>query len=672
MKRFMTPAWLTRIGVAAGLVCLGLRYWLLETGLDDRGLLERSHPGNRLSWLLLGLVALLLAVSFRERKAVKVVPSSKTAVGAVLNVLGFLAAAGSLYQKRGVPLHLPAAVVAVVAAACGLWMLVCQCRRKRVQPLVYAPGVLFFLMLLVCRYQIWNSEPEPQYCAFHILALVGLALTAYIRGTMAMNARNWKGYLQLSRWTVFASLAAVPGCVDAASLVLWAAALALDGCAYPETLMVLPEYVQTRLRRLEDRGFETWAVGGCVRDALLGLEPQDYDLCTAALPEQIKEVFSDHSLVLAGEKHGTVTVITESGNLEITTFRLEGDYADNRRPGWVRFVEDVDLDLSRRDFTVNAMAYSPDLGLRDPFGGREDLKGKCLRAVGDPSVRFSEDALRILRGLRCSARYGLEPEPDTLEAMKKLAPLLDNLARERVFEELCKLLRLAKAEDLVRFAPILAQAIPELAPAVGFEQHSPYHAYDVFTHTAQVVEAVPPELPLRWAALLHDVGKPSCFTMDETGRGHFLGHAAVSGDMADAILRRLKAPNALRERVVELIRCHMTPLTPDKKLLRRRLCQYGAQGVRDLLTLQRADFGGKGTDDPDIFAPVEAVLEEVLAEASCLSLKDLAVNGKDLMALGFPAGKELGACLNRLLELVLEEKIPNEKEALLRQAQEMR
>ena len=168
---------------------------------------------------------------------------------------------------------------------------------------------------------------------------------------------------------------------------------------------------------------------------------------------------------------------------------------------------------------------------------------------------------------------------------------------------------------------------------MGFEQHSPYHAYDVFTHTAQVVEAVLPELPLRWAALLHDVGKPSCFTMDDTGRGHFLGHAAVSGDMADAILRRLKAPNALRERVVELIRCHMTPLTPDKKLLRRRLCQYGAQGVRDLLTLQRADFGGKGTDDPDIFAPVEAVLEEVLAEASCLSLKDLAVNGKDLMAL---------------------------------------
>ena len=257
--------------------------------------------------------------------------------------------------------------------------------------------------------------------------------------------------------------------------------------------MKLPEYVMTRLRRLEDRGFETWVVGGCVRDALLGLEPQDYDLCTAALPEQIKEVFFDHGLVLAGEKHGTVTVLTEGGPLEITTFRLEGDYADSRRPGWVRFVENVDLDLSRRDFTVNAMAFSPDRGLRDPFGGREDLERKCLRAVGDPAVRFSEDALRILRGLRFSARYGLEPDPDTLDAMKKLSCLLDNLARERVFEELCKLVCLAKAEDLLRFAPILARAIPELAPTVGFTQHTPHHAFDVFTHTAMVVAAVPPE-----------------------------------------------------------------------------------------------------------------------------------------------------------------------------------
>lgn len=436
--------------------------------------------------------------------------------------------------------------------------------------------------------------------------------------------------------------------------------------------MILPEYVTGRIQRLEENGFEAWAVGGCVRDALLGLEPHDYDLCTSALPEQIKALFADHDMVLAGEKHGTVTLITEGGLLEITTFRLEGDYADNRRPGWVRFVEDVDLDLSRRDFTVNAMAFSPTRGLRDPFGGRKDLTSKTLRAVGDPFLRFSEDALRILRGLRFSARYGLKPEAATLEAMEKLSHLLEKLARERVYSELSQFLLLTKAEDLLKFAPILTQAIPELAPMVGFCQHSPHHIWDVFTHTAMVVEAVPAQPHLRWAALLHDVAKPACFSMDESGCGHFYGHASRSAEMADDILLRLKAPTALRKQTVDLIHRHMTPLEPDRKLLRRRISQYGIQGVRDLLTFQSADFSGKGTDEANIFTPVETVLDEILAEQACLRLKDLAVNGRDLQALGFLPGKELGQCLNRLLELVIEESIPNEKEALLRQALEMR
>lgn len=436
--------------------------------------------------------------------------------------------------------------------------------------------------------------------------------------------------------------------------------------------MNLPSYVLTSLEALESRGFEAWAVGGCVRDACLGLTPQDYDLCTSALPEQIKEVFSHRPLVLAGEKHGTVTVVTEEGLLEITTFRLEGDYLDSRHPGWVRFVEDIDLDLSRRDFTVNAMAYSPTRGYRDPFGGREDLKNRVLRAVGDPETRFTEDALRILRGCRFSARYGLVPEEHTLEAMISLAPRLDSLARERVFEELCKLLRLATADDLLRFAPVLSHAMEELAPTVGFEQHSPYHRHDVFGHTARVVEAVPPTLPLRWAALLHDVGKPGCFSLDETGRGHFLGHAALGAEMADGILRRLKAPTALRKQVTDLIARHMTPLEPDRKLLKRRLAQYGTEGTLNLLALQRADMGGKGTEGPDPYAAVETLLEEILAEQPCLTLKDLAVSGRDLMALGFPAGPELGRCLNILLDQVREETLENNKEALLARAREMR
>ena len=236
MKRFMTPAWLTRICVIAGVVCLALRYWMLANGLDDRGLLDADHPGNRLSWLVTLLAALPLVFSLLHRQAVRLVPSKKMAVGHVFNALGYLVAAHSLLERQKQMLHLPTAVVAFAAAACAVWMLACLCRRKRVQPLLYAPSVLFFLLLLVCRYQIWNSEPEPQYCFFHIMALVGLALTAYIRGRMAMSRKNWRFYVQVSRWAVFASLAAIPGCVDALPLLLWAAALALDGCTPRKSL----------------------------------------------------------------------------------------------------------------------------------------------------------------------------------------------------------------------------------------------------------------------------------------------------------------------------------------------------------------------------------------------------------------------------------------------------
>ena len=230
MKRFLMPAWLTRIATALGLVCLGLRFWLLETGLDERGLLVRSHPGNRFSWAVALLMVVLLAVSLWDKRPVRMVPSSKVAVGTALNVLGFLAAGWALLQKRHEPLHLPAAAVAVAAALGSVWMLVCLCRKVRVHPLAYAPGILFFVMFLVCRYQNWNSEPEPQYCVFHILALAGLTLTAYFRGTLGISRKNWKGYLPLSRWAIFWSLAALPGCVDALPLTLWAVALILDGC----------------------------------------------------------------------------------------------------------------------------------------------------------------------------------------------------------------------------------------------------------------------------------------------------------------------------------------------------------------------------------------------------------------------------------------------------------
>ena len=431
--------------------------------------------------------------------------------------------------------------------------------------------------------------------------------------------------------------------------------------------MFLPPNIQNCIDLLEAAGFAAYAVGGCVRDACLGRTPHDYDLCTGALPAQTEAVFRDFRLVLAGEKHGTVTVITEDGPVEITTFRTEGGYRDNRHPDWVKFVPDIQGDLARRDFTVNAMAYSPTRGFADPFGGREDLRNHVLRAVGDPEARFREDSLRILRGVRFAARFGLTPEEHTMQAMLSQAGLMENLARERVFEELCKLLLVAKAEDITRFAPILAAVIPELAPMIGFDQRSPHHAYDLITHTAHVVEGVPPTLPLRWAALLHDTGKVKTFTLDATGRGHFYGHAKDSAAIADDILRRLKAPTALREEVVPLIGRHMTRLQPDRKLLRRQVSKYGFPMVEAQLALQQADMGIKGTVEDDgsaVFAEVRQLLAELKAEDACLSLKDLAVNGNDLMALGFQ-GRAIGACLNRLLELVVEERLPNKKAALL-------
>lgn len=429
--------------------------------------------------------------------------------------------------------------------------------------------------------------------------------------------------------------------------------------------MKLPDRILLCIDRLENAGFAAYAVGGCVRDSLLGLTPHDYDLCTAATPEQIKRLFAQYPLVLNGEKHGTVTVILEHRPVEITTFRTEGGYADGRHPDWVQFVPSIEEDLSRRDFTVNAMAYSPTRGFADPFGGQADLKSKTLRAVGDPAARFKEDSLRILRGVRFAVRYGLTPEEATEKAMFSLAPLMDKLARERVFDELCKLLPLVSAGHLLHFAPVLVQAIPELKACVGFDQHSPHHAYDVFTHTAHVVSAMPPDPGLRLAALLHDIGKPAVFYRDETGRGHFPDHAKVGAEMADAILRRLRASGELRSRVVALIQNHMIPLDPDKRILRRRLAKLGTEGVQDLLALQRADFGSKGVgEETDVFDRTHGLIHEILSENACLSLKDLAVNGRDLMALGY-SGKAVGHCLSFLLEQVVDEKLPNEKDSLL-------
>ena len=433
--------------------------------------------------------------------------------------------------------------------------------------------------------------------------------------------------------------------------------------------MYIPNTVLELMDRLEDSGFECYCVGGCVRDWLMGIAPHDYDCCTSATPEQMQAVFADRNLVLAGLKHGTVGVVTRDGVVEITTFRTEGGYADSRHPDWVKFVRELREDLARRDFTVNAMAYSPRRGLCDPFGGREDLEKGILRAVGEPELRFREDALRILRGLRFAARFGFEIEENTRKAMHTEIAGLDALARERVMAELTGFLQAAKAGDLVEAAEIMCRCVPELGPTVGFDQHSRHHVHDVFGHTVQVVEGVSPTAALRLAALLHDIGKPAVFTLDEQGEGHFYGHAAVSAEIADAVLRRLKAPGALREEVVWLVKHHMDRYSAEERTARRLLSRHGLERMERLIEFQSADLGGKGTGAPseslEVLQSLLGLLRTLAEKEGELTLRTLAVTGRDLIQQGCAPGPELGMILNSLLEKVLSGELPNEREALL-------
>ena len=433
--------------------------------------------------------------------------------------------------------------------------------------------------------------------------------------------------------------------------------------------MYIPNSVLELINTLEEAGFETWVVGGCVRDHLMGNVPHDYDCCTAAEPEQMQALFADRQLVLAGLKHGTVGVVTEDGVVEITTFRTEGGYLDSRHPDWVKFVRDVKEDLARRDFTVNAMAYSPRRGLCDPVGGQADLKNGLLRAVGDPVLRFREDALRILRGLRFAARFGFQIEEATRTAMHTEIAGLDTLARERVLTELEGFLLAATARDILDGAELLCRIIPELAPQLGFDQKNPHHEHDIFTHTAMVVERAPKEPILRMAALLHDLGKPATFSLDEKGVGHFYGHAGLGAKMAEDILRRLKCSNALRDEVTWLIAHHMDRFPCEEKSARRCLSKHGLPRMERLTRLQMADFGGK-VDDGDLDEWL-GLLREVDAREGALTLKTLAVKGKDLIGLGIAPGKQVGELLNRLLSMVLAGELPNQREALLEYLRKM-
>ncbi len=436
----------------------------------------------------------------------------------------------------------------------------------------------------------------------------------------------------------------------------------------------LPDYVRTALAELEAAGFEAVVVGGCVRDSLLGRIPGDWDIATSAIPEEVKRVFDGRRIIETGLKHGTVTVLFDSSSLEITTYRVDGEYSDGRRPDFVNYTRDLAQDLARRDFTVNALAYSPGKGIVDRLGGVRDLEARLLRCVGNPHARFIEDGLRIMRAVRFSATLGFVVEDTTAAAMCELAGLLSNVSPERLGAELNKALTGKYIEAaLVSYGYVFAKIIPELEPMFGFCQHTRYHHLDVWEHTAKAVSEIQPDVTKRLAMLLHDIGKPNTFTLGKGGEGHFYGHGSVGAEIADRVLAGLKYDNRTREEVVYLVKHHCDELKPEPKHLRRLLNRMGEPLLRNLLAVNIADCKAQApefsVERVRYFKSVETALDIIIEENQVFSLKNLAVNGHDLIEAGFSPGKELGAALDVLLARVMDETLPNEKEALIKAAQ---
>lgn len=433
----------------------------------------------------------------------------------------------------------------------------------------------------------------------------------------------------------------------------------------------IPDSVKDIMVRLEAAGWEAWCVGGGVRDMLLGRDPGDWDVTTSARPEDVMALFGKDALP-TGLKHGTVTVGGGRG-VEVTTFRRDGEYLDNRHPDHVEFTSSLEEDLSRRDYTVNAMAMDLRGELRDPFGGRTDLAAGVLRAVGNPEARFREDALRIMRGLRFAAKLGFSIEAETAAAMDRCRKLLENIAPERIYVEMTGLLCGPwAAEVLLGYPRILAVFLPEIVPCVGFDQRSPYHCYDVWEHTARSVSAVPPRPVLRWAMLLHDLGKPETFSLGEDGRGHFYGHWRESVKKAEAVMDRLRFDNHSKKVILTLVERHDCELPLSERSVRRNLARYGEETLRLLLAVKRGDNLAQAPayrDRQKLIDQWEDLLNLVIAQGSCFSLGQLAVRGGDLTALGF-RGPAVGNMLRELLEQVIEEKLPNDREILLTYAKE--
>ncbi len=430
--------------------------------------------------------------------------------------------------------------------------------------------------------------------------------------------------------------------------------------------MNYPDFISKALARLSAHGFSAFLVGGCVRDALLELTPSDYDIATPSTPEQTMRIFADYPCFDYGKRHGTIAVLIDGHIVEITTFRSESGYSDFRRPDEVRFSQSIDEDLRRRDFTVNALAYSPRTGYCDPHGGRKDLHDRLIRTVGDPSERFREDPLRILRAVRFASQLGFRIDAPTLAAMRANGDLLVHISAERKQTEITKaLLGDSIVDTLSAYSDIFALVFPPIDRMKDFDQHSPHHIYDVLEHTARVVAACPKDPALRLAALFHDMGKVETYTQSD-GIGHFYGHAAVSEKWAAGFMRELKFDKRTCETVCRLVKYHDLPIEPEEKLIKRRLHQFGKGFLHKLLALKRADALAQAGSSVYRLAEYDRLaylIDEYGKE--CFSLKQLAVNGHDLLQLGL-RGKTIGDALQFALDAVLESAAENTRAELIR------
>ena len=435
--------------------------------------------------------------------------------------------------------------------------------------------------------------------------------------------------------------------------------------------MNISENAEKLINILNENGFKAYVVGGCVRDYLLGKDAGDIDITTSAAPQQVESILQSENIkvVETGIKHGTVTAVLNGKPYEITTFRKDGDYKDSRRPETVDFVTDIKEDLSRRDFTINAMAYNHSEGIVDLFDGQTDLNNKIIRAVGNADLRFKEDALRIMRALRFSSTLGFEIEESTKKAVFDNMHLLSNISSERIFTELTKLLIGDYAMQVLNeYREVIGVIIPELKPAFDCGQNNPWHIYNVYGHIIHAVHAAPKDKIIRLTMLLHDIGKPQVKTTDDRGIDHFKTHAAMGAEIAKKVLKRFKVSNEIFDKVTTLIYYHQSVENVDNIRIKRWLAKIGEDYTRALFQVRLADLYAHNPEkigyEVEKLSELQKELEEIIAAGEAFKLSDLSVNGNDLLALGYK-GRAIGEKLDEILNLVVDDKLENKKKAIL-------